>query len=203
MPDVVRFNNMQNVVRAADFRSNDPIQVWLDRKFSELKAIGAIPGITYFRKRISKRARRNTERLTLEELAKIRYAWLHDPTRCVADPKSLWTNEEDGGVYEKAFGIDGNLLNAWTDGQFNQTLTAIVFYWTIEAAIDRIRKKNKAYQFLRRLRYFALALVPAYLEIGKIDAADCILDRNKFELIFKGYWGNALRELNSLHHSFV
>src|SRR5262249_48335930 len=33
--DVIRFNNTQNIVKSSDFRSNDPIQLWLERHYSD------------------------------------------------------------------------------------------------------------------------------------------------------------------------
>jgi AIPR protein len=39
--DVIRFNNTQNIVKSSDFRSNDPIQLWLERHFSEHRPRGA------------------------------------------------------------------------------------------------------------------------------------------------------------------
>jgi hypothetical protein len=78
-----------------------------------------------------------------------------------------------------------------------------VFYWEIEARIDNLRKKDKSFLFLRRLRYFALGLVPIYMRLRLIDATAVVFDEEKFQMIFKEFWNNALRELNSLHHSFV
>jgi hypothetical protein len=39
--DVIRFNNTQNIIKSSDFRSNDPIQVWLEKRFSNLRPRGA------------------------------------------------------------------------------------------------------------------------------------------------------------------
>jgi hypothetical protein len=30
--DVIRFNNTQNIIKSSDFRSNDPIQLWLEKR---------------------------------------------------------------------------------------------------------------------------------------------------------------------------
>ncbi len=107
--DIIRYNNTQNVVRASDFRANDKIQLWLEDRFNHLKARGAIKyPLRYVRKRSFHRVR-EAYPIKLEELAKIRYSYLYEPTRCVADPRSLWTTHEDGGFYEHAFGVAGEL----------------------------------------------------------------------------------------------
>src|ERR1700730_2026938 len=38
--DVIRFNNTQNIIKSSDFRSNDPIQRWLEKRFNEHRARG-------------------------------------------------------------------------------------------------------------------------------------------------------------------
>ncbi len=109
--DIIKYNNTQNVIKISDFRSNDPIQVWLQEKFDATKARGPLPKIRYLRRRSVGRGSLGT-RVRLEELAKIRYAFLYEPTSIHAAPKSLWTHEEDGGLYEKAFGVNGQLLDS-------------------------------------------------------------------------------------------
>ena len=62
-----------------------------------------------------------------------------------------------GGVYEQAFGVDGTLYDRWSDDTFEQTLVAVVFWKDIESQMERAKKKDRKYIYLRRLRYFALA----------------------------------------------
>jgi hypothetical protein len=97
--DVIRFNNTQNIVKSSDFRSNDPIQLWLEKRFSDHRARGAQEKrIVYMRKRSFKRARL-ADAVRLEDMARIRYTWLKEPTRATDDPKSLWAFLADGGAY--------------------------------------------------------------------------------------------------------
>ena len=51
--------------------------------------------------------------IKLEEFAKIRYSFLYEPTLVHSAPKSLWSLGEAGGVYEKAFGVNGKLEVKW------------------------------------------------------------------------------------------
>jgi hypothetical protein len=99
------YNNTQNIVKASDFRSNDSIQLWLEERFTKLKARGAVTEqIRYVRKRSHKRVR-GAIPLKFEELAKIRYAYFYEPTQCVADPRSLWTSQEDGAFTRRPSGL--------------------------------------------------------------------------------------------------
>ena len=68
--DIIRYNNTQNVVRASDFRANDKIQLWLEDRFNNLKARGAVKfPFRYVRKRSFHRVR-EAYPIKLEELAK-------------------------------------------------------------------------------------------------------------------------------------
>src|SRR5262249_25920301 len=133
--DVIRYNNTQNIVKLSDFRSNDPIQLWLERHFSEHRPRGAQEkGIVYMRKRSFKRARL-ADVLRLEDMARIRYTWLKEPTRAMEDPKSLWAYVADGGAYETAFGVDDELVDFWPEDAFQEALLAVISYREIERRI--------------------------------------------------------------------
>lgn len=148
--DIIRYNNTQNIVKLSDFRSNDNIHQSLERKFSQLRATGALDRrITYERKRSFRRSP-GTYVLILEELAKIRYAFDYEPTRCVAEPKSLWTFKQDGGVYEEAFGVGGDLVGFWPDDLFDHVLVAIIIFKRIEEVIDEAIKRDRKFLWLRR-----------------------------------------------------
>jgi AIPR protein len=194
--DIIRYNNTQNVVRASDFRANDKIQLWLEKRFNELKARGAIKfPLRYVRKRSFHRVR-EAEPLKLEELAKIRFAYFNEPTRCVADPRSLWTSSEDGGFYEVAFGASGELQDAWSDATFNETLFAVLVFFEI---IDRFRKLIKQdrqkYFFLQRLRYWALSLAAIHLRSSRRSYAELIEAGSAFDKWFDEFWKDSFREL--------
>ena len=203
--NIIKYNNTQNLVKASDFRSNDPIQQWLEDRFrKQLTSGNAIPNIKYQRKRSGKRVPSGSVPLSLEDLAKIRYAWLYEPTRCIADPKSLWTHHDEGGVYEQAFGVDGTLYDNWSDDTFKRTLVAVVFYTGIESKIGHARKKDQGYIYLRRLRYFALGLAPIYLRRKGLDGMAMINGPIKdYRRHFEDFWKGALRELVSAYQDFV
>ena len=202
---IIKYNNTQNIVKASDFRSNDPIQQWLEARCRKQRTAGnAIPQITYQRNRSGKRVSSGSVPLSLEDLAKIRYAWLYEPTRCIADPKSLWTHHDECGVYEQAFGVDGTLYDRWSDDTFEQTLVAVVFCKDIESQMERAKKKDRKYIYLRRLRYFALGLAPIYLRRKGLDGVAMIKGPSTdYRRRFEDFWKGALRELVSAHQDFV
>ncbi|MDZ4056598.1 MAG: AIPR family protein, partial [Polynucleobacter sp.] len=194
--DIILYNNTQNVVRASDFRSNDSIQLWLEDRFSRTKARGAVTEpLRYVRKRSHKRVR-GAWPVKFEELAKIRYAYFYEPTQCVADPRSLWTAKEDGGFYERAFGIDGELRDIWTDDEFDETLFAIVTFFSIMYKIKLHIKQDKAnYFFLQRLRFWALSLAHLHIRAKKIHFEELLASEKKFEDWFAGFWRDIFRDL--------
>jgi AIPR protein len=193
--DIIRYNNTQNVVKLSDFRANDQIHLWLEKKFAELRARGAIDQkLAYERKRSFKRYP-GTYVIALEELAKIRFAFLFEPTRCVGDPKSLWTYSQDGGVYEQALGINGELPTFWPQEVFDETLLALITYKRIEELIDERVKKDRKFLWLRRLRYFALALAAEHLKITNQNGAELMESRATFVKWFDTFWKECSRAL--------
>jgi hypothetical protein len=198
--DIIRYNNTQNVVRASDFRANDKIQLWLEQAFNQLKARGAIKfPFRYVRKRSFHRVR-EAHPIKLEELAKIRYSYLYEPTRCIADPRSLWTTTEDGGFYEHAFGVSGELEDAWSDAVFDETLFATVVFVEIMDRIKKLIKQDRSkYFFLQRLRYWALALSALHVRLKRINHHDLLESRSNFEKWFDEFWRDIFRELVSAH----
>ena len=203
--NIIKYNNTQNIAKSSDFRSNDLIQQWLEDRFRKQRTSGnSIPKITYQRKRSGKRVPSGSVPLSIEDVAKIRYAWLYERTRCIADPKSLWTHHDEGGVYEQAFGVDGTLYDSWSDNTFERTLVAVVFYKDIESQIEHARKKDQRYIYLRRLRCFALGLAPTYLRRKGLDGAAMIYGQIiDYRRRFDDFWKGALRELVSAHQDFV
>src|SRR5262249_51655344 len=134
-----------------------------ENKFKNLRSKGAATKIAYIRKRTNRRSP-GSYVVRLEDFAKIRYAFNEEPTRAVGDPKSLWTMEADGGFYEQAFGVDGQLRDFLTEDEFLRSLLAIMLYKAIEEKIAETMKRDKSFIFLRRLRFFALSLGKIYID---------------------------------------
>ena len=200
--DIIRYNNTQNVVRASDFRSNDHVQLWLEHEFDKIKARGAISRpLKYVRKRSFKRVR-GADAVRFEELAKIRFAFFHEPTRCIADPRSLWTSEEDGGFYEQSFGLNGKLEDSWDSNEFCRTLFATVTFLRIMQTIGKLIKQDKAsYLFLKRLRYWALNLAALHVQHNKLDVEKLLASGAEFDGWFEKFWRDIFRDLVAAHRA--
>ena len=201
--DVIRFNNTQNIIKSSDFRSNDPIQLWLEKRFSEHRARGTQEKrIAYMRKRTFKRAP-HADVLRLEDMARIRYTWLKEPTRATADPKSLWAFVVDGGAYEIAFGVNDEATDFWPDDAFEVAILAVISYREIERRITDIIKRDRKFLWIRRLRFFALSLFKWYIAEKKYDVGELLGSRVMFDSVFNEFWKDAHRELISAHYDAV
>ena len=193
--NVIKFNNTQNIFKSSDFRSNDPIQLWIEKKFLELRPRGSIEKrIQYLRKRSGKRLS-NVDVLRLDDLARIRYTWFYEPTTATADPKSLWAYSADGGHYEEAFGISGELGDFWPGSTFEDAVLAVLAFWSILDKIANLIKRDRKKMWVRRLRYFALKLLQEYLEVKKIPAADLLRSSSFFKTTMDEFWHEAYRDL--------
>jgi len=105
---IIRFNNTQNVIKASDFRSNDPIHADLKRRFDEHR--WRSKKVVYLPKRTDPASHRGATTIPVEELAKAIYAFLWDPTHFSARTSFLFDESEMGG-YRWVFG-DG--IQVWT-----------------------------------------------------------------------------------------
>jgi hypothetical protein len=183
--DIIRYNNSQNIIKTSDFHSNDPIQLWLEKQFQNLTPVGPVPKISYQRRRGPKK-RGQGQSLPLEELAKIRYAFLDEPTLCHSSPKDLWTPSADKGKYENAFGVEGELAEMWSNEEFRRCLVATALYLSIEEKIDEEGRDDPNLKRMKRFRYHALSLAGRYVAKGidhkKVD--DLLADSNKFDEFF-------------------
>jgi len=100
LADVTRFNNTQNAVKISDFRSNDPVQKDLHRRFGDLNRGGK----PYFYKNKRSRERSaNKIPVGMEDLAKTIYAFRYGPDDMAGGTRYLFDVSPKGG-YVKVFG---------------------------------------------------------------------------------------------------
>lgn len=197
--EVILYNNSQNVVKVSDFRANDPIQLWLEKKFVEYRNAfrAVLPDVVYVRKRgIKKRGRFTGTGIKLEDAAKIRYAFLNEPTRAIDSPKDMWTRKEDGGVYELAFGLSGREVELWPDSDFEEFLLAIAIFWFVEEE-TKIEAKNDDLRSFGRLKFHALSLAGVYFRNGEVATSpkDLLANESRFRTICQSFWLEARRTL--------
>jgi hypothetical protein len=198
--DIIRYNNTQNVVKASDFRSNDKIQYWLEDKLKATRARGAIRSpLAYVRKRSFHRTRAATA-IKFEDFAKIRFAFLYEPTKCVGDPRSLWTLKEDGGSYESAFGVNGELVEFWSDSEVELALFSIIVFLEVMQRTKALIKKDKEeFFFLLRLRFWAVSLARAHVDTKQLGVSDLLESDAVFKKWFDQFWKLAIQVFVTAH----
>lgn len=206
--DIIRFNNTQNVIKVSDFRANDKIQIWLEKAFNEHKPRGCLDTrVSYMRKRTGRNKKPGEYLVRLEDFVKIRFTWRKEPTRAIADPKSLWTASSEGGVYEDAIGVDDEIVDFYANEQMNDCILAVAIYRAIEEASVALAKESKEFRFFRRLRYFGLGLAAVFVRhgvaAGKIDPSKLLTETAYFRKHFDTFWEKAKDVLIDIYEDEV
>jgi AIPR protein len=130
--DVTRYNNTQNVIKASDFRSNDPVQVDLRDKFAKHTRFGK--SVEYAPKRTDSR-RTNSTVIRLEEFAKMIYSFLCDPIQFSGSTSFLFDDSDKGG-YRYVFG-DGQQV--WTTMPDEEFKLRSAIWWMADAFAPQIK----------------------------------------------------------------
>jgi len=197
--DIIKSNNSQNTIKLSDFRANDHIQKWLENRFKTQKPTKVLPNIRYSRKRSYKR-QRGTISIKLEELAKIRFSFFYEPTKCLSQPKALWTLYEEGGVYEKSFGINGEIVSEWSEGDFQDILLGIGIYTKYVNIVKNMGKSNPEIKYLNRLKWHAVSLCGIYIRTAHkdINSKNLIKNENLFNSFWKDYWDLAFDAMDDV-----
>ncbi len=131
--NIIRFNNTQNPIQISDFRANDQIQQFLREHLNRRSGKGPVPSFSYQPKRGKRITGDAGPILTSDQLARIRYSFLHGPVRTYKEPKLLF-DTSDSGLYWWAFGDQGQSLQSWTEPELDEAAIAI--------ALDDIFKKE-------------------------------------------------------------
>lgn len=189
---VIQYNNTQNAIKISDFRSNDSIQLWLEQKIEKQKSTDVIKKYRYVRKRTFKRVSGKVS-IKLEDFAKIRYSYFYEPTKCLNLPRSLWTSEEDGGVYEKSFGVNGKLEAQWSDEEFYESLVATAVYYEFIKEAKVLGEKSDDFKYMNRLKWHSQSLAGIFRRGKKQDlpAIQLLNNKKKFEELWDEYWNIA------------
>lgn len=201
--EIIRYNNKQNVVKDSDFRSNDMIQKWLEKELARANwRWPAMPRRRYVRKRQDQLPPGSGKLLKLEDLGKIRYAWLHDPMRVVDATGTLFQDSDAGGKYTQAFGIDGELVDAWPKSELESALLAV---WVHDTIIERIKRQverlraqdDERYEWLTLYRWHFLALAGIWFREGNHDAGKLLRSPDQCMKEFNKYFKHAIRVLSA------
>ena len=191
--EIIRYNNTQNAVHDSDFRSNDQIQKWLRNELEDWRW-PAIPKRYYVRKRESGGKGGIGRQLKLEDLGKIRYAWLHEPMTVCDSPRVLFQDPETGGHYVDAFGVDGNLQRRWPKSVLGDALLAVWCYDEIDARLKKAKRDDPdRYSWLPMHRWHLLSLGGEYVRLFDIEVEALLHDRARCETEFESWFGIALK----------
>ena len=111
---ITRFQNTQNPVKVSDFFSNEPIQKKIESAFTERSGKGAFPSVWYEYKRgIKSTGTTGRRKITLEDLAYLRYACLIDAPFTYKYQRDIWSGEENNKLFWDAMGIDREAIDDW------------------------------------------------------------------------------------------
>jgi hypothetical protein len=112
---VIRYSNTQNVIKDIDFRSNDPVQVDLQRRFGELKFLGK--PVYYQRKRTDKKPGGSPYVIQISDLCKNLYSFFWNPTDFASKSTFLF-DDNPGQGYTKLFGDGKEVFSTFSKERF-------------------------------------------------------------------------------------
>ncbi|HLJ25354.1 MAG TPA: AIPR family protein [Candidatus Angelobacter sp.] len=111
LADVTKYNNTQNAIKISDFRSNDPVQKDLARKFEDVVRAGKK---YWYKNKRSRESNENRIPINLEEFAKTIHAFRFGADDMWGGTRYLFDISPKGG-YEKVF---GDPVSHLTDANF-------------------------------------------------------------------------------------
>lgn len=132
---VTRYNNTQNAVKVSDFRSNDPVQRALAKKFAKLYRGGR--QYWYKNKRSGERDPRRIP-IGMEEFVKTIFAFRFGPSDMFGGTAHVFDSGKDGG-YLKLFATENEIWTTVTDEQFN----GLAGTWFLCERVRQILKEEK------------------------------------------------------------
>jgi hypothetical protein len=129
--EIITFNNSQTVIKASDFRSNDDVQMYIEKNSKKYLYRGVTPHekLIYLPKRMKYKKKKGETYLNMETLAKLLYAFNYEPTKIYANSKFLFdTDSSTNGMYWDIFGEEGEECEIYTDEQLKKIIS-ISFLW--------------------------------------------------------------------------
>jgi len=133
--EITKSNNTQNIIKDADFRSNDPIQRNLISQFNELKREKR--NVVYMPKRTAERPDpKKWEIIKIKEFAKTVYPFLDDAISYSESASFLFDDSENGG-YATVFGDGETVPEKMPTDDFR---LRVAIYWIGQAIGARLKK---------------------------------------------------------------
>ena len=142
---ITRYQNTQNPVKASDFFSNEPFQQWISEKFDDLSGKNGFPQIWYEHKRGMRTGQSTAGRkkLTMEQLATLRYACVEDAPFTYKYAKDIWNGENNNENYWKAFGRAGDECSEWSQEEI-AAVAWMISTWSALRDSHKLLNKNKS-----------------------------------------------------------
>jgi len=189
--NIVKNNNSQTVIKAIDFRSNDLIQIDIDKKVKDYKLKYPLDYpmsqlVLYKRKRRLNEAKYKT--IAMENIAKTYYSMFINPCDIYLSSKKLWDISESG-YYYKIFGNNGEKVDSITDEEFYKLFASYYIYTYIDQKIkNAILNINKEDYPPYYFKYHIIWGIYRLLRI-KYENIDVI--RIFKQIVDKGYFVNS------------
>jgi AIPR protein len=176
LTDVTRFNNTQNSIKISDFRSNDPVQKDLNRRFAGLNRQGK-PYI--YKNKRSREAVGSKIPIGMEEFAKTIFAFRFGPDDMFGGTRHLFDVSAKGG-YSLVF---GDPISHLTDEQF-KLLAGTYFLcdevhslWKEKREVDNSEGRNNPGLERRWIVYYSIGELLRLVYQAKPDSLDADLRR--------------------------
>lgn len=148
--NIARYQNTQNKILDSDFFANDKIQSWIE---ANLGKTWSGQGVDHFVYPFHYQAKRSDitdgpgKRITIQELGKLRHAFLHGPRVAYREAKTLW-NADSHDRYWEAFGRpdeDGKYVEAdeWSPEETAQVAWAIQTWQYLQKEAATLAKERR------------------------------------------------------------
>jgi hypothetical protein len=160
---ITRFQNTQNPVKASDFFSNDPFQIWLSSLIDKNSGKHGFPATWYEHKRGVRTSQSTTGRrkLGIEQLATLRFACVKDAPFTYKTPKDIWNGENDNANYWLAFGRDGEQIETWNEEEQDEVAWMIRTWFSLRdthRTLNKEKSENSERTYLGVLARYVTAL---------------------------------------------
>jgi len=108
--------------------------------------------------------------------------------------------KEDGGSYESAFGVNGELAEFWSDSDFELALfSIIVFLRVMQLTREFIRKDKDEFYYFLRLRFWAVSLARAHVDTNQLRVSELLNSDAEFKKWFDQFWNLVIQVFVTAH----
>ncbi|WP_221183071.1 AIPR family protein [Kineococcus radiotolerans] len=199
--EITRTNNTQNEVVPWDFRSNDPIQQWLETSLARYSGQGPVPHFWYKRKRGLNAGGRGGRALEPEYLGKLRHAYLNGPIPSYREAKRLASTTEGTGLYWEAFGVAGQPKTMWPGADLDAAMFAYALDSLVVTKAENYKANKHAYgRWLKRLSRYVVGVIGHVARSEsklKLDpSALIVLSREEFDRRLDDALKAVMRKIN-------